>query len=454
MGAIRLQTEIPGPKSRELLARRMAAVAGGLGKATDVCVERAEGCLVHDVDGNTLIDFAGGIGMLAVGHSPRGVVEALAAQARKLIHVCALVATYEPYVRLCEVLNEITPGDFAKKTLLANSGAESVENAVKLARRYTGRPAVIAFEGAYHGRTLLTLSLTSKYGLFKKGFGPFAPEIYRLPVPNLYRTPDGMSEERYVDWSIRQLENAFVAQVDTSAVAAIIIEPVQGEAGFVPIPPRFLRRIRELCDEHGIVMIADEVQSGFGRTGRLFAIEHAGVVPDLVTTAKSLGAGMPISAVTGRAEVMDSAHLGGIGGTYGGSPVACAAALAAVETIRRPAFLQRAERIGVIMREAMEGWKRQWPLVGDVRGLGPMMLVELVRDRSTKEPAFEETLAVVRNAVSRGLMVIRAGLYSNCVRLLPPLTIGDEELREGLQVLGAAVGHVEEERAAAPQRAR
>ena len=451
MGAIRLQTEIPGPKSRALLARRAVAVAGGLGKATEVVVERAEGALVHDVDGNTFIDFAGGIGMLAVGHSPRGVVSALAAQAERFIHVCALVATYEPYVRLCEVLNEITPGAFAKKTLLANSGAESVENAVKLARRYTGRPAVIAFEGAYHGRTLLTLSLSSKYGLFKKGFGPFAPEIYRLPVPNLYRTPDGMSEEQYVDWSVRQLENAFVAQVDPSAVAAIIIEPVQGEAGFIPVPHPFLRRIRELCDQHAIVMIADEVQSGFGRTGKLFAIEHSGIAPDLLTTAKALGAGMPISAVTGRAEIMDSAHLGGIGGTYGGSPVACAAALAAVEMIRKPGFLQRAERVGEIMREAMEGWKARWPLVGDVRGVGAMRLLELVRDRRTKEPAPEETLAVIKHAVTRGLMVIRAGLYSNCVRLLPPLIIGDEPLHEGLQVLGAAIGHAQE---AAPPKAR
>ena len=452
MGAIRLQTEIPGPKSREVLARRAGAVAGGLGKATEVVVERAEGALVHDVDGNTFIDFAGGIGMLAVGHSPRGVVAALAAQAEKLIHVCALVATYEPYVRLCEVLNEITPGAFPKKTLLANSGAESVENAVKLARRYTGRPAVISFEGAYHGRTLLTLSLTSKYGLFKKGFGPFAPEIYRLPVPNLYRTPDGMSEEQYVDWSVRQLENAFVAQVDPSAVAAIIIEPVQGEAGFIPVPHRFLRRIRELCDQHGIVMIADEVQSGFGRTGKLFAIEHSGIAPDLLTTAKSLGAGMPISAVTGRADIMDSAHLGGIGGTYGGSPVACAAALAALQMIRRPGFLERAERIGEIMRDALEGWKARWPLVGDARGLGAMRLVELVRDRQTKEPAPEETLAVIKHAVASGLIVIRAGLYSNCVRLLPPLIIGDEPLHEGLEVLGAAIGHAQE--GVDPQKAR
>ena len=454
MAHIKLRTEVPGPRSLALHARRTAAVSAGLAQAHAIGVRRAHGALVEDLDGNVFVDLAGGIGALAVGHTADPVVEAIREQAADLIHMCSIVAGYESYVALSEELNRLTPGTFPKKTLLANSGAESVENAVKLARRYTGRPAVIAFEGAYHGRTLLTLSLTSKYGLFKKGFGPFAPEIYRLPAPNLYRAPEGLSGEQYIDWSIRQLENAFVAQVDPSAVAAIIIEPVQGEAGFIPVPPRFLRRIRELCDQHGIVMIADEIQCGFGRTGRLFAIEHAGVVPDLVTTAKSLGAGMPISALTGRADIMDSAHLGGIGGTYGGSPVACAAALAAVETIRQPAFLQRAQRIGEIMRETMEGWRRQWPLVGDVRGLGAMMLVELVRDRATKEPALEETLAVVRNAVSRGLMVIRAGLYSNCVRLLPPLTIGDEELREGLEVLGAAVGHVEEERAAAPQRAR
>ncbi len=265
-----------------------------------------------------------------------------------------------------------------------------------------------------------------------------------MPVPNLYRTPDGMSAEQYVDWSVRQLDNALVAQVDPSAVAAIIIEPVQGEAGFIPVPPRFLKRIRERCDQHGIVMIADEVQSGFGRTGRLFAIEHSGVAPDLLTTAKSLGAGMPISAVTGRAEIMDSAHLGGIGGTYGGNPVACAAALAAVEMMRQPAFLQRAERVGEIMRETLEEWKRRWTLVGDVRGLGAMRLVELVRDRRTKEPAPDETLAVIKRAVARGLIVIRAGLYSNCVRLLPPLVISDEHLHEGLDVLGAAIGQAQE----------
>jgi 4-aminobutyrate aminotransferase/(S)-3-amino-2-methylpropionate transaminase len=281
-----LHTEIPGPRARDLLARRQAAMPAGLGRATDVVVERAHGELIFDVDGNTLIDLAGGLGMLAVGHTPPPVVDAIAKQSEKYIHTCALVTSYEPYVRLAEILNDITPGSFAKKTMLANSGAEAVECAVMLARKFTGRPSIVCFEGAYHGRTLLALSLTSKYGLFKSGFGPFAPEIVRLPMPHVYRTPAGMTEEQYVDFGIRQLEQALVAQVEPSAVAAIIVEPVQGEAGFIPVPPRFLARIRSLCEQHGIVMIADEVQCGFGRTGRLFAVEHYGVVPDVIVTAK------------------------------------------------------------------------------------------------------------------------------------------------------------------------
>ena len=291
--------------------------------------------------------------------------------------------------------------------------------------------------------TLLTLSLTSKYGLFKSGFGPFAPEIVRLPVPHVYRTPAGMTEEQYVDFGIQQLENALVAQVDPKAVAAMVIEPVQGEAGFIPIPQRFLRRIRELCTEHGIVMIADEVQCGMGRTGRLFAVEHYGVVPDLVTTAKSLGAGMPIAAVTGRAEIMDSAHLGGVGSTYGGSPVACAAAIEAVDLIRQASFLAHARSLGDVMRAEMDSWRARWPMVGDVRGLGPMMLAEFVRDARTKEPAApEQVLKIVRHAVTNGVIVMRAGLYSNCIRLLPPLTMPEEMLREGLGALGQAIESV------------
>jgi 4-aminobutyrate aminotransferase/(S)-3-amino-2-methylpropionate transaminase len=441
MSYIRLHTEIPGPRARDLLTRRAGATPAGLGRATDVVVERADGGLVFDVDGNTFIDFAGGIGMLAAGHSPPAVVRAIQNQAAKYIHPCALVATYEPYVRLAELLNDVTPGTFKKKTILASSGAEAVETAVMLSRKYTGRPAIVCFEGGYHGRTLLALSLTSKYGLFKSGFGPFAPEIVRLPVPSVYRTPAGMSDEQYVDFGIRQLENALVAQVDPGALAAMIIEPIQGEAGFVPVPSRFLRRIRELCTEHGVVMIADEVQSGMGRTGRLFAVEHYDIVPDLITTAKSLGAGMPIAAVTGRAEIMDSAHLGGIGGTYGGSPVACAAAIEALNIIREPEFLAHARRLGDVMRDAMSGWKAASPIVGDVRGLGPMMLAEFVRDRDSKAPATaEQTLQIVRQAAAGGVIVIRAGLYSNCIRLLPPLVMPEDMLREGLGVVGRAIG--------------
>jgi 4-aminobutyrate aminotransferase/(S)-3-amino-2-methylpropionate transaminase len=443
MRSIQLKTEIPGPKSRDLLARRVAAVPNGLGKATDVVIDRAEGALVHDVDGNTFIDFVGGIGALAVGHCPPPIVAAVQAQAARLIHMGSLVGTYESYVRLAELLNEVTPGAFPKKTLLANTGAEAVENAVKAARAFTRRPGVICFEGGYHGRTLLTLSLTSKYSLFKKTMGPFASEIVRLPMPNTYRTPPGMSAEQAVDWGIHQLDQAFTAQVDPSEVAAIIIEPVQGEGGFVPVPARFMRRIRELCTEHGIVMIADEVQCGFARTGKLFALEHYGLSADIIVTAKSLGAGMPVSATTGRAEIMDATHTGGMGGTYGGNPVTSVAAIAAIEMMRQPSFLARAARVGEILHETLEAWKVRHPIVGDVRGLGPMMLVELVRDRTTKQPASDETLAIIRGAFQRGVIAMRAGLFTNGIRFLPPLTITDEQLHEGLGVLEQALSEVE-----------
>ncbi|HSK03130.1 MAG TPA: aspartate aminotransferase family protein [Kofleriaceae bacterium] len=444
MTAIRRVTEIPGPQSRAILERRAGAVARGLARSTDVVVARAEGALIHDVDGNTLIDLAGGIGMTAAGHCPPEVVAAIGAAAERLLHPCALVATYEPYVALCELLNEVVPGDFPKKTLLANSGAEAVENAIKIARAYTRRPGILCFEGAYHGRTLLTLSLTSKYGLFKQGFGPFAPEIYRIPAPDTYRRPAGMSEDEHVAACIAALERALIAQIDPAALAAIVIEPVQGEAGFIPMPHPFLRRIRELCTQHGIVMIADEVQTGIGRTGAMFAIEHAGVVPDLVAMAKALGAGMPISATTGKAEIMDAPHVGGVGGTYGGSPVACAAAIEAVKLIRRPDFLAHARRIGEVMRGELERLRATSPLVGDVRGVGPMLLIDLVTDRAARTPAPAHALAVIRRAVAAGVVLIRAGLYSNGVRFMPPLVITEDQAREALAVVAEAVRFVEE----------
>lgn len=439
MASIHLVTEIPGPKSLAMVARREASTSRGAAKLTQLGIESASGAVVHDVDGNSLLDFAGGIGVLALGHCPPNVVQSLKEQAEKLIHMCAIVGTYEPFVRVAELLNEITPGDHTKKTVLLNSGAEAVEAAVKIARAYTERQAIIVFEGAYHGRTNMTMAMTSKYSLFKKGFGPFAPEVYRLPFPNIYRTPMGMSAEEYVEYAIGQLENAFIAQVDPSAVAAIVIEPVQGEGGFISTPPRFMQRIRELCDEHGIIMVADEIQCGFGRTGKMFAIEHYDIVPDLITSAKSLAAGMPLAAVTGKADIVDAPHPGGLGGTYSGNPLACVAAIEAIDMIRQPAFLQRATTVGARIREHMENIQGENAIVGDVRGLGAMLAMELVHDRELKTPAAAETSQVNLETLKRGVITIRAGLYSNCVRFLPPLNISDEEIDEGMAVVAEAI---------------
>ena len=439
MAAIQINTPIPGPIGQVMLERRKNALPAGLAKSTEVVVARAEGALVWDVDGNQLLDFAGGIGMINVGHSQPQVVEAVKNQLDKYIHTCSLVTTMEPYLMLAEMLNSLTPGDFPKKTLLANSGSEAVENAINIAKYYTKRNAILCFEGAYHGRTLLTLSLTSKYGLFKKGFGASVPDIYRIPAPNLFRKIKSMTDAEYVAHCIKQLEVAMVSQIDPGALAAIIIEPVQGEAGFIPMPTAFLQKIREICDTHGIVMIADEIQSGAGRTGKLFAIEHSGVVPDLIASAKSIGAGMPISALTGRATIMDAPHLGGIGGTYGGSPVACVAAIEALKIISSPTFLEKANQVGEIIKTTLESWKEKYSIIGDVRGVGAMRLVEFVKDRDTNDPDMEVTLEVIKDAMANGLIMIRAGLFSNCIRLLPPIVITDEQLIEGLSVLEAAI---------------
>jgi 4-aminobutyrate aminotransferase / (S)-3-amino-2-methylpropionate transaminase / 5-aminovalerate transaminase len=443
---IKKVSEIPGPKSKELLARRAAALPAGLGKSTEVVVAKAEGALVWDVDGNQLIDFAGGIGMVNLGHRPQVVVDAIKLQLDQYIHTGALVTTFEPYLELAELLNSLTPGDFAKKTLLSCSGSEAVENAISVAKYYTKRPAVICFEGAYHGRTALTLSLTSKYGLFKKGFGTFAPDIYRFHSPNVYRTPKGMTEEEYIDFCIERFDQNLISHVDPSAVAAIIIEPVQGEGGFIPVPKRFLEKIRKVCDDHGIVFIADEVQAGAGRTGKFLAIEHSGVVPDIVTMAKSIGSGMPISATTGKAEIMDAPHLGGVGGTYSGSPLAVAAALATVKEIKTPAFLAKATHVGNIITSRLNAMKEKFSVIGDVRGLGAMLVVEFVKDRNTKEPDMDFAMAVIKKSVANGLILIRAGLYTNCIRFLPPIVITDEQLHEGMDVIENAIQDVLNER--------
>jgi 4-aminobutyrate aminotransferase / (S)-3-amino-2-methylpropionate transaminase / 5-aminovalerate transaminase len=438
--SIHLITEIPGPKSKEMVARREASVAMGAAKLTPLGVASANGAVVTDVDGNQLLDFAGGIGVLAVGHCPPTVVEALQTQAADLIHMCSIVATYEPMVELAELLNEVTPGDFAKKTVFMNSGAEAVETAVKIARAYTKRQAIIVFEGAYHGRTNLTMGMTSKYALFKKGFGPFPSEIYRLPFPNLYRKPAQMTEDEFVDYAISQLNNALIAHVDPNFVAAIVIEPVQGEGGFLPVPPRFMQRIREICDEYGIVMVADEIQCGFARTGKLFAMEHYGFAADVMTTAKSLGAGLPISAVVGKAEMMDAPHVGGLGGTYSANPLAAVAAIEAIKLMREPEFLARATEVGERIRHHLLNLQAQYPnVIGDVRGLGPMLVMELVKDAASKTPNMEMTAAINAATLQRGLITIRAGLYSNCVRFLPPLNITDEQIDEGMAVLAESV---------------
>jgi 4-aminobutyrate aminotransferase/(S)-3-amino-2-methylpropionate transaminase len=443
MGGVELRTEIPGPKSLEIVARREAAIPSGAAKLTQIAVDHAHGALVTDVDGNRFIDLAGGIGVLAVGHTPASVVDALTEQAAKLIHMCAIVSSYESYVELAERLNGLTPGNFPKKTILMNSGAEAVETAMNIARARTGRQGIVVFDGAYHGRTNLTMSMTSKFNLFKKGFGPFAPEVYRFPFPNVYRRPEPMTEEQYVDWHIENLAHCFTAIVDPSHVAAVVVEPVQGEAGFVPAPHAWLRRLRELCDQHGILFVADEIQSGMGRTGRMWAIEHSEVVPDLMTIAKSVAGGMPLSAVTGRSEIMDAPHPGGLGGTYSGNPLACVAALAAIDIVVDDAFLAHANELGDLMRRRLEKIKASHPdLVGDVRGVGPMLVMEIVQDAASKRPWMEAASAITAETVQNGVITIRAGLYSNCVRFLPPLDMPFDLAEEAFDVVEAAVAGV------------
>ncbi len=440
MPTINLITEIPGPKSKALIARREAITPRGASKLTGVAVDHAHGAAVVDVDGNTLMDFAGGIGMLAVGHTPDKVVNAIKTQAEKIIHNSAIVTTHESHIELSELLCSVVPIEDPKKATLMNSGAEAVETAVNIARAYTGRQAIVVFEGAYHGRTNLTLAMTSKYALFKKGFAPFAPEVYRFPFPNLYRKPQGMSDEAFVDYSITQLEAAMVSYVDPGAVAAIVIEPVQGESGFLQAPKKFMQRIRELCTEHKIVMIADEIQSGMGRTGKLFAVEHVDVKPDVMTIAKSMGAGMPISAIVGKAEIMDGPNPGGLGGTYSANPLACVASIEAIKTINTPQFLARATETGERFRGHMLAIKEENDWVGDVRGVGPMLVMEFVSDRTKKTPvSAQEVMAVTNEALKRGLIIIRSGLFSNCIRLLPPLILTDEQIDEGMKIFAEAV---------------
>ena len=425
--AIDLRTAIPGPRSREILDRKERVVADPLSVYLPVVIEEGRGATLTDVDGNTFIDFTGGVGCLNVGHSHPRVVEAAQEQLARFSHTDFTIVPYEVYVTLAERLIALSPFRSPAKAAFFNAGTEAVENAIKFARAYTGRPAVIAFEGGFHGRTLLSLSLTSKTHPYKAGLGPFAPEVYRVPFPNEYRGPT--AEE-----ALASLERALITQVAAETVAAIVIEPVQGEGGFVVAPQSFLDGVRRLCDEHGIVMVVDEVQTGFGRTGKLFAIEHYGIEPDLITIAKSIAAGLPLSGVIGKAEIMDAPGDSAIGGTYVGNPVAQAAALAVLDVIEEEGVSERAAQLGEAIRARMESWRERWPQIGDVRGLGAMLAIELVKEPVTKVPDADTASAVVEAAAARGLLLLKSGIYSNCIRVLAPLILSDSELDEALGV--------------------
>ncbi|MEI2314902.1 4-aminobutyrate--2-oxoglutarate transaminase [Bacillus paramobilis] len=434
--------DITTTKSSILHERRKNAVPEGPYNITELYVQSAKGAIITDVDGNELIDFAGGIGMQNVGHCHPKVVKAIQDQVESSIHSCFHVAPYESYIALAERLNELTPGDCKKKTMFANSGAEAVENAVKIARKATGRSAIVSFERAYHGRTLLTMSLTSKVKPYKHGFGPFASEVYKLPYPYYYRADEGLTQEEVDAQILAYFERFMLEEVASDNIAAIILEPLQGEGGFIVPTTTFIQGVRNICDKYGIIMIADEIQTGFARTGSLFAMDHFGVAPDLMTFSKSIAAGMPLSAVTGRADLMDAPGPGQLGGTFSGSPAACAAALAVLDVIEEENLVNRAVEIGERMMTVFHSWKEKYEIVGDVRGLGAMTAIELVKDKGTKEPASEEVKAILKETHSKGVITISAGIYSNVLRFLPPLVITDEQLEEGLTILEAAIAKV------------
>ncbi len=436
---IHLQTDIPGPNSRALLARRARAVPRGVPAVTPIAVVHAEGAVLTDADGNRLIDFAGGIGVVNTGHSHPGVVDAVRAQLDRFAHVCFPVSTYEPYVALAERLNQLTPGTHEKRTFLINSGAEAVENAVKVARFFTGRQAVVCFEHGFHGRTNLAMALTSKVMPYKQGFGPFAPEVYRIPFPYCYRCTEGPDAGRCCLADKARLEHVFATTVAPGSVAAIIMELELGEGGFVPAPVEYVQTLAAFARENKILFIADEIQTGFGRTGKMFACEHYGLVPDLIITAKSLAGGLPLAAVTGSADIMDAPHVGGLGGTYGGNPLACAAALAVIDAMEAEGIPARAQRTGDRIRARFQRWAAHFACIGDVRGLGAMIGMELVTDRESRAPDKALAGCVVAAALDRGLVLLSSGTFGNTIRVLAPLTADDALIDEGLEVMGAAL---------------
>ncbi len=428
----------PGVKGSDYLSRRNAVVARGVANGPPVFASHAAGAMLRDVDGNEFLDFAGGIGTLNVGHAHPDVVGAVKSQADAFLHTCFNIVMYPGYIDLAEKLAEIVPGSWPKKVMLQTTGAEAIENAIKVARSATGRQAVVAFEGAFHGRTYMALSLTAKAPAYKSGFGPFAGEIFRAPFPTFYRS--GAEDEKACSAAaFAAFERLVEMEVQPENVAAVVIEPMQGEGGFHPAPAAFLRKLRDYCTWHGIVLIADEIQSGFCRTGEWFATQHSGIEADLYTLAKSMGGGLPIAALVGRADLMDSPKVGGLGGTYGGNPLSCAAALATIGVMEREDYRAKARRIGDLVKERFDGWAQQFAIVGDSRGLGAMRAVEIVRDRQSHEPAGDIAARIVEEAYQNGLILVKAGFYGNVIRFLGPLSMPEEQLARGLDILGNAI---------------
>ena len=448
MSTINLRTSIPGPRSQALMKRRDAAVVRAAFHATPVFVARAEGAVVEDVDGNRLIDFAGGIGCLNTGHRAPAVVDAVRRQLDRFLHTSFNVLPYESYIALCERLNALAPGTGTKKTILVNTGAEAVENAIKIARSYTKRTAIISFEDAFHGRTYMAMAATSKTHPYKAGFEPFPSDVYRIPYAYCYRCSYSMTYPSCDVHCARHIEDTFKRVVAAETVAAVIVEPVLGEGGFVTPPAEFYPTLGAICRKYGILLIADEVQTGFARTGAMFASEQLGLEPDLVTMAKSLSGGLPLAAVTGRAEIMDAPGAGQLGGTFAGNPAACEAALAVLEIIEKEDLCARANVLGERFRKRAAKWQAQWELIGDVRGLGAMQALELVRSKTTREPADEETKQVSQYCYEHGLVLITAGSYGNVIRLLMPLVVTEAQMDEAMDVLEAALAHVAEKKGA------
>ena len=430
--------------TEELLAAREKNVPQGPFNIHPIFAKEAHGEIITSIDGKEYIDFTTGIGVTNVGHCPDMIVDAISDQAKKYIHTCFHVVMYEPYIELAEKLNILTPGDFPKKTMFVNSGAEAVENGVKIARYFTKRTGVIAFEQGFHGRTLLAMTLTSKVKPYKFGFGPFAPEIYRMPYPYCYRCGFGLTHPDCELACAEHLEDFFINNAAAEQTAAIIIEPVAGEGGFIVPPAGYFPRLVEICKKYGIVLIMDEVQSGIGRTGKLFASEHFGIEPDVLLTAKSLAAGLPLAGITGRAEMMDAPHVGGLGGTYGGNPLACRSALAVLEMIEKEALLEKSRALGEKLRIALDSWKEKYDVIGDVRGLGAMMAIELVKNRETRAPAADETKEIVTQCREEGLITLSCGNYGNVMRILAPIVIAEDQLEKGLSILESAIEKVNE----------